>query len=412
MSLQSKPLPGGSARGLQGVTTNPLDIGYPQISFGGQFSTMGDPALFTYRSNRDFEFYDNVIWHKGTHTVKFGGYFFHFNFQPVNPNGARGILTFSARWTSSSPGLANGNPFADSLLGYPTAAQAGLGRASLNANANWAHFYVQDGWQIKPSLRFDVGLRYEYNQNMTDSNNQMVAVDTSVPGGRFVIASDDDGNLSPSATALLPFIPIPSVSSSAAGWDNSLLTPRNLRFAPRAGFSWNLPGKGKAVLRTGFGIYPNQAAYSIVSNFAQNLPFFVTRTVNTSATALSPSFLTPTILNTNAIGTVGANDLNHGFKIEYNEVWNLTLERELTPNTTISATYIGSRTVHADSSTVLNVPTPAPGSVGPRRPIPQLSQFNTIRWDGWATYNALTLKGTRRISKGLLFDVNWTWSHS
>jgi len=398
--------------GLFGVTTNVLDMGYPQTSFGGQFSSMGDPALFTYRSNRDFEFYDNVIWHKNRQTIKFGGYFFHFNFQPVNPNGARGIFTFSPRWTSSAPGLANGNAFADFLLGYPTTAQAGLGRAALNANTNWAHFYVQDGWQIKPSLRFDVGLRYEYNQNMTDSNNQLAAVDPSVPGGRFVIASDDRGNLSPSATALLPFIPIRSVSSAAAAWDHSLLTPRNLRFAPRAGLAWNLPSKVKTVLRTGFGIYPNQAAYSIVSNFAQNLPFFVTKTVDTNATALSPAFLTPTILTTNAIGTVGANDLNHDFKIEYNEVWNLSLEHELASNTTVSAAYIGSRTVHADSSTVLNVPNPAPGAVAPRRPIPQMSQFNTIRWDGWATYHAVTLKGTQRMSKGLLFDVNWTWSHS
>ena len=52
--------------GLQGVTTNPLDMGYPQVSFGGQFTTMGDPALFTFRNNRDFEFYDNVTWHGGS----------------------------------------------------------------------------------------------------------------------------------------------------------------------------------------------------------------------------------------------------------------------------------------------------------------------------------------------------------
>ena len=30
------------------------------------------------------------------------------------------------------------------------------------------------------------------------------------------------------------------------------------------------------------------------------------------------------------MGTVGGNNLNHDFKIEYNEVWNLNLERELT----------------------------------------------------------------------------------
>jgi hypothetical protein len=47
-----------------------------------------------------------------------------------------------------------------------------------------------------------------------------------------------------------------------------------------------------------------------------------------------------------------------------------------------------------------------------RRPIPQLSQFNTIRWDGWASYKALTLSLKRRFAKGLTFDANWTWSHS
>jgi hypothetical protein len=75
--------------GLQGVTTNPLDTGYPQFSFGGQFTTMGDPALFTFRDNRDFEFYDNVTAHKGTHTLKFGVYAMHFDFRPVNPAGRR-----------------------------------------------------------------------------------------------------------------------------------------------------------------------------------------------------------------------------------------------------------------------------------------------------------------------------------
>jgi hypothetical protein len=74
-----------SQTGLEGVTTNPLDIGYPQVSLGGQFTTMGDPALFTLRNNHDFEFYDNVIWHKGTHTIKFGAYAMHYSLRPVNP---------------------------------------------------------------------------------------------------------------------------------------------------------------------------------------------------------------------------------------------------------------------------------------------------------------------------------------
>jgi hypothetical protein len=95
--------------------------------------------------------------------------------------------------------------------------------------------------------------------------------------------------------------------------------------------------------------YPNQAAYSIVTNFGQNLPFFVTKTVSSSVTAPVPLFNTENALCVSALGIVGANNLNHDFKIEYNEVWNLNLERELSRSTTLSLAYIGSRTVHADA---------------------------------------------------------------
>jgi len=404
--------PFAAQTGIQGVTTNPQDMGYPQFSFGGQFTTIGDPALFTFRNNRDFEFSDNVIVHRGRHTVKLGAYLMNFNLQPVNPNGARGVFSFTPRWTSSAPGLADGNAFADFLLRDPTTAQVGLGRAALNANANWAHFYAQDNWQITPNLKIDVGLRYEYNQNMSDANNMFSAVDPSVQGGRFVIASNSAGQINPAATALLPFMPLPYVTSAAAGWNNSLLTTRPLRLAPRAGFAWNLPKNWKTVLRGGFGIYPNQAAYSIITNLGQNLPFFVTKIVTSSATAATPPFTTENALTANTIGAAGASNVNHNFKIEYNQVWNLNIERELSRSTTLSIAYIGSRTVHADSSTVLNVPLPGPGAIAPRRPIPQMSQFNTIRWDGWAGYHAMTVTAKRRLAKDLTFDANWTWSHS
>ncbi len=397
--------------GLLGVTSNPPDAGYPQVSFGGQFTTAGDPALFTFRHNRDFEFYDNAILHWGTHTIRFGGYAMHFNLQTANPNGDRGIFSFTPRWTSSAPGLADGNAFGDFLLGYPTRAQVGQGQATVDGRTNWGHLYVQDSWQATSHLNLDIGLRYEYNQNMTDANNQIAAIDTSVPGGRFVVAGNSSGDIAPSAGALLSSVPIPSVTSAAAGWNNSLLISRPWRLAPRAGLARS-PSEGlKTVFRAGIGIYPNQAAYSIFTTLAQNLPFFATRTVS-SAVTLSPSFTTENALISNTTGTVGGNNLDHDFRIEYNEVLNFSVERELTSTTLLSAAFIGSRTIHADSGTVLNVPVPGPGAIAARRPISALSQIADIRWNGWATYRALTLAAHRRLSRGLFVDTNWTWSHS
>lgn len=62
--------------GLLGVTTDPRDVGYPQISTAGLFSTMGDPTVFTTRNNHQVELYENLTVDRGAHRFKLGGYFF------------------------------------------------------------------------------------------------------------------------------------------------------------------------------------------------------------------------------------------------------------------------------------------------------------------------------------------------
>jgi hypothetical protein len=100
-----------AASGLQGVTADPLDMGYPQVSFAGRFSSIGDPTSFVSRDNRSIELYENVLVDRGNHRLKMGAYVFHLQFNPVNLT-ARALLR-SGQWT--------GRCFADFLLGYPSA---------------------------------------------------------------------------------------------------------------------------------------------------------------------------------------------------------------------------------------------------------------------------------------------------
>jgi hypothetical protein len=382
--------------GLEGTTTNPRDIGYPQMSLSNTFTTMGDAAGFTQRIDRDFEAFDNVIVHHGNHTFEFGGYFFHLSFNPLYPNGARGIYTFNGAYT--------GNALADFLLGIPSQAQVGIGEGAENATTNWAHFYFQDGWQPTHNLKLELGVRYEYNQNLTAEPNQTSNINFLQGGGAEFVVAGTPSNLPPTAAALAALSPIPVVSASSIGWNQSLLTPKSLRLSPRIGLAWTVTPQ--TIFRAGFGIYTNQAAYSVLQNLAENVPFFLLKTVANPASA--PVYTTQNILAANPTGAFGANGVNHNFAIEYNEVWNAALQRTILPGTTFEAEYVGSRTVHADSSTALNVPV-TPGGA---RPVPSLNAFTTIRWDGWATFNALTLKVTRRFAHGLSFAGGWTWSHA
>jgi hypothetical protein len=259
--------PYAAQSGLQGTTANPRDTGYPQVSLSNVFSTIGDATGFTTRIDRDVEFYDNVTVHRGAHTVQFGGYFFNLSFNPSFPNDARGVYTFSGQYT--------GNPLADFLLGYPSQAQAGIGEGAENAHTSWAHLYIQDGWQAAHNFKIDLGLRYEFNQNLVARANQTSNIDLLAPGGPAFVVAGSPATLPPAASALAALSPISVISAADAGWDKSLLTPKNLRLSPRIGVAW--AAMPRTVVRAGLGIYTNQAAYSVLQSLAENIPFFLVK---------------------------------------------------------------------------------------------------------------------------------------
>lgn len=391
------------AVGLLGVTRDPRDVGYPQISTRGLYSTMGDPTSFIYRRNAHVELYDNITLDRGAHRVKFGGYFFHLMLRPEQPDFARGAFTYTGQFS--------GNAFADFLLGYPTSAASGTGRGGEDGRTNWMHFYVQDDWKMRGNLTMNVGLRYEYNQHMSDVNNRLSSIDLETPGGRLVIASDENGTISSDAGSLLPLIPIPYVTSAAAGWQRGLLEPSRVRLAPRAGLALTFDDS-RAVLRAGYGVFLNQWAYSVQTAFARNLPFFFTKQVDTPLDARVPALQTRDILASTATGTIGASIMDHDYAVEYSQTWSGGIQYELLPAMMVEASYMGTWTVGADNATIRNVPEPGPGAIQPRRPIPALSRINAIRFDGKSIYHGLTLKTERRFSQNFALTAAYTLSTS
>jgi len=389
--------------GLRGVTTDPRDTGFPQISTAGFYSTMGDPTTFTSRNNDHLELYDNVTLDRGAHRLKFGAYYFHLRLRPEQPENARGAFTYTGQFT--------GNAFADFLLGYPTSATVGIGRGDENGRTNWLHAYAQDDWRPRRNLTVNLGLRYEFNQHMHDVHNRLSSVDLSVPGGRFVVASDDRGAIDAAAAPLLSFIPVPVVTSAEAGWSRGLLEPSKVRLAPRTGFALSL-AHDRAVLRGGYGVFLNQWAYSVQTAFARNLPFFFAKQVDVPSDVTVPTLRTADMLTGNSTGTVGASIMDHDYQVEYSQTWSGGVQFALRQSTMVEAMYMGTWTIGADNATVRNVPEPGPGALQARRPIPELSRINAIRFDGKSIYHGLTLKLERRLAARVAYNVSYTLSQS
>ena len=390
--------------GLQGVTRNPRDVGFPQISTAGLYSTMGDPTTFVSRTNEHFEVYDNFLIDRADHRLKFGGYLFHLKFRPVNADTARGAFTYTGQWS--------GNALADFLLGFPTSARSGIGGGDEDARTTWLHLYAQDDWRARGNLTINYGLRYEINSHMKDVDNRLASIDLSVPGGRYVIASDEAGSISSDAAALLPLIPIPWVTSAEIGWDRSLLRPSKTRFAPRAGFALSLGETRPAVVRGGYGIFLNQWAYSVQTAFTRNLPFFFLKQVDAPSDQLVPTRQTRDILASDATGSIGGEIMDHDFQVEYTQTWSGGVQVEVWPRTMVEVAYMGSYTIGADNSTIRNVPEPGDGRIDTRRPIPELSAIRAIRFDGSSIYHALTLRTERRFDGRYALNVAYTLSRS
>ena len=399
-----------SLYGIQGTTANRLDQGFPQFNLSGEFTTLGSPSGFTSREDNHFDFFDNVIMQRRSHHVRFGAYVFHFNFQPRYPNNARGVYTYTGAYT--------GTPLGDFLKGQPASAQVGLGEGAETATTDWVHAYLQDRWEVRPGFTVNAGIRYEYNRNLSAASNQTSNIDLNASGGPAFVVAGNTAALPAGAALNASLSPIPILAASQVGWDPSLLTPRRVRFSPRIGMAWQAPGDLNAAVRASYGVYSNQASYSILQNLAENMPFFFTETVTAPAT-VNAGYSTEAILsaaNYKTPGTIGANGVDHTFRVEYNEVWTLDVEKGLPLSTVLELEYVGSRTIHADSSTTVNMP-PLPvagttSSVASRRPYPQLSAFTTIRWNGWANFNSFTVKATRSFTRGVYFLASYTLSKS
>ena len=386
----------GGDNGIAGITRDPRKFGFPIMNVSNAYSTMGDPSILVSRRNNSFDFFSNLSWIRGAHSMKFGGYIYRLRFNPQDSPNARGSFLFDSRFT--------GNSFADFLLGYPFTAQGGIGRGEEDGRTTWGHFYAQDDWRATPDLTINAGLRFEINGHVKETGNRLSNIELN----RFVIASDEDGNIHPDANALLSQIPVPYVTSEEAGQDRSLFRPSYRRYAPRLGIAWAPGGSGKTVVRAGSGFFYNQWAYSVQTALMKNLPFFFNKSVTVGT--FDPGLNIENVLNAPNTGSIGGAGVEYDFHTEYAASWSFGLQRMLSENWSVEASYFGSKVVGADDNTFDNIPLPGPGPIGSRRPNPALSNFQVLHWGGWSLYNSLTLKLEKRISNGLTMNTNYTWS--
>src|SRR5437868_2435979 len=351
--------------GITGTLQDPFDFGVPVLSFTN-FQSARDTGA-TLSNNQTFSWSDSVIWRHGNHNLRFGGDFRRlYNDLRTEQNG-RGSFTFTGT------GFSTGFDFADFLLGLPQLTSIQGGSTTYKFRQNSWDLFVQDDWRATGNLSFNFGLRYEYVSPFSEANNRLVNLD-----------------LNSTITAVSPVFPGTSGPFSG-GFPITVLEPDRNNFAPRIGIAWK--ATKKTVVRGGYGINYNTGQYStIVQNLAFQPPFAFTETNVSSSSlplTLQNGFPPPTAAVTNNFA------VDKNYKLGYVQIWNLDIQKELTPSLLLNVGYNGAKGTALD---IQRAPNRLPD--GQLR-IPDVQPFILETSQGDSILHAGSVRVRKRLRRGM-----------
>jgi hypothetical protein len=399
----------------------PVTWGIPQVTFSGDgFAAFGDSTEGPYENNNNtLQFFDNISWNKGKHSLKFGFEYDRQNYNQVGNQYPRGQYSYSANATRNAAyAQGTGDAFAEFLLGDIFQSTIAVAVANARFQRNVEHAFVDDTWKITPQLTLSLGLRYELTPPFTDQTNNLFIVHVpkiyTTPGAPksdwpyFV----RQGNCSDPYTANPP-VPIrwtlsPAVCSNGL-LPNQLMNTRYTDFAPRFGVAYS--PDAKTVIRTGFGIFFTQDnSNSLYFDLARNLAARVSTIATTGKADVSyDSAFPPTGGLTVPVPPPYAYSDNPNHHTAYTMQYLFNIQRQVGANWTVEAGYLGSLSHHLAGFMNQNDGIPSPvGSAASHLPFGDYTYIQSVEDFGNAEYNALALKVTKRFSRGFTLLAAFT----
>ncbi len=407
-------------------------------------------------------FTDNLSINRGKHSYKAGVYLERMRNGEAAGGNWSGTFNFSG--TDSNFTAPRGNTsyaYANALLGNFRSYSESSSRPHTDLVRTMVQWYVQDQWKLNSRLTFNYGLRMGYHSHWFQRDRKAAnfdparfdaakapllyspfcvdnppAIGTACPSNKQHAVDprnlpDPDSSQLLDAKLVGSFVPGTGdlLNGLALGTDPA--TPKGFKapvpidWEPRAGFAWNIFGKGKTVLRAMGGVYhsPRVGGGTTGGNLVNNPPeqrtltlefSSIDRLVDLVGTALS----TPTSAN--------AVEVHSKTPTTYN--FSLGVQQDIGFKTVVEISYVGSVSRHLGERRNINgVPDGArfldlhPENRDPRtassakannflRPYQGFGDINMVMYSGTSNYNGLQVQVNRRYTRGLQYGVAYTWS--
>jgi hypothetical protein len=388
INIQSLPYHQGTNMGEKlGIANSNYDqysSAMPSFHITG-YTDLGDQiAIPILNINNTYQYNGNVTYTRGSHNLRMGAALMRRQLNYMQTFAGEGWFWWFAPAPFSMAGLLQGKP---NMIQRQNQVQFQYLR-SWESGA-----YVQDDWHVKEWLTLNLGMRWDLFTPFTEKNNAYSTFDIHTM--KMIVASADN--------------PTAGIQTFYKN------------FAPRIGFAAQI-GYGM-VLRGGYGIsyYPGDYGPTINQyNIPFNPPAF------NCIVGPPPPIGCPAEFGTLAQGVPipvlgDANNLSGSlnakekkFRPSYLQQFNLILQKQFGENV-VTAGFAGSLGRRINKmGTNINLPDPSTGAPNPLRFLAQLPAVTSINYleNGYnSNYSSMQLSFQRRYSKGLTFNVNYTWSH-
>jgi carboxypeptidase family protein len=406
----------GAALGIPGIPANGRFANtLPTFLISGYQQLGSPPGTASNFKTSVTEIADAVTWLKGRHTVKIGLDWRWERLDVIQPPFPTGSFTFNAIG-SDLPGAANtGTALASFLLGQVQNFSIDLQQKEIRERAHFQEYFVQDGWKASDRLTLNPGLRYTLNFPSNEISGQ---------------------------TAVF------NLQTQQLGYPgtNSVRPLEKTNFGPRLGAVYRLTGT--TILSSAYGLVWIEMAGITTPFTTPTFPFLQTVSQRALDT-INPAFVLqngPTVAPIAPTPTAG---LGQGvFAVDgtlgsgYVQQWNVSVQRELTTNTTLEVAYVGSTITHVGipdsnlnqltvdqlalgNALLQRVPNPYFGVI-PRssslgdptvpvgqllKPYPEYTTVSLYRNNvGTTRYDGLELSLRQRLAHGLSYSVAYTRS--
>ncbi|MGH9634252.1 MAG: carboxypeptidase regulatory-like domain-containing protein [Candidatus Angelobacter sp.] len=412
----------GFGRSQAQFTPNtPFPLG-PEFNVNG-ISSLGESNIIPQgRTQNTFQYGDTVSWVRGRHTFKFGADVIRYQSPSVFDANFRGTFTFAT--------------ISDFQNGIPSGFSQRVGTSARHNFALDAFSFVQDDFRLTNTITLNLGFRLESSGGVSEGNDLLSNLD---PNNHTPIGALGTG-------------PLGGIDLGGDAFH------RNWNPAPRLGVAWN-PGRGKLVVRAGYGIAYDYIFLNPITNLRFAAPFIPSLSVssftggNTYA-ALVAGTAPIQAQNIAAIGSFNPSSINFGsisavdqnLQNPRNQQWNVGVEYQVLKSLTLKTSYVGTKNDRLQVTQPLNFTNPA------LRPAPATSladeearisqfrsfingtpttvgengnattgnnridqRFNTVtqvQSIGTSNYSALEVEALGKFGAWLTFNANYTWSHS